>query len=183
MNLSLQRRARWTALGGTIVFHLLALSILSFWGFPPPDVSPSPLQIEVVPSVPDSSSAMEGVLPETEAAGEVSRMHEATSLRSGEERNGRVLYSVKWVGGGKRRKIGGVMPKLLSGAGKPGMVQIELVVTGAGAVRTARLAQAGDSRYNDMTLRDVRSWKFDPLPPRLRKSDQRCTVTLSFIPG
>ncbi len=181
--MSLERRAQWTALGGTIAFHLLALSILSFWGFPPPEVSPSPFQIEVVPSVPDSSAEADVQPAAAIVAGATPRIHEATSLRSGEERAGRVLYSVKWTGGGKRRKVGGVLPKFPSGPGKAGMVQIELVVTGLGAVRTARLSQAGDSRYDEPALRDVRTWKFDPLPPRLRKSDQRCVVTLSFIPG
>ncbi len=92
----------------------------------------------------------------------------------------RVLYSVRWTVGEIRRKIAGNPPQFPAGFGGEAMVRVELVVTSGGAVRSAKLLQVGNARCDDATLREVRLWKFQPLPPRQKRMDQRCVVIVSF---
>lgn len=92
----------------------------------------------------------------------------------------RVLYSVRWTVGEIRRKIAGSTPQYPAGFTGEAMVRAELVVSAAGTVRSAKLLQIGNARCDEVTLREVRLWKFQPLPPRQKRTDQRCVVIVSF---
>jgi TonB family protein len=92
----------------------------------------------------------------------------------------RVLYSARWAGGEVRRKIAGNMPQYPAGFSGEAMVRAELVVSAAGNVRSAKLLQIGNAHCDEAALREVRLWKFQPLPPRQKRVDQRCVVIMSF---
>lgn len=92
----------------------------------------------------------------------------------------RVLYSARWAGGEIRKKIAGAMPQYPAGFTGEAMVRVELAVSAAGNVRSAKLLQLGNPRCDEAALREVRLWKFQPLPPRQKRIDQRCIVIMSF---
>jgi TonB family protein len=94
---------------------------------------------------------------------------------------GRVIYSFRWSGVEVRRKIAGEIPQYPAGVTVEALARLELVVTAAGGVRSAKILQAGNAQCDEAALREVRQWKFEPLVHSRGRADQRCVVLLSFM--
>jgi TonB family protein len=94
---------------------------------------------------------------------------------------GRVVYSVRWSGAENRRKVAGNVPQYPAGVTVESMARLELVVTGTGVVRSAKVLQAGNPECDDAALREIRQWKFEPLARQNGRVDQRCIVLVSFM--
>ncbi len=130
------------------------------------------------PTIADTSRV---VRPAEPVAGKIVRRgQQSIALATKKTPLERVVYSMRWSGGAQRRKIGGKVPQFPAGVTVEAMARAELLVTGAGAVRSAKLLQSGNPRCDEATLREIRLWKFDPLPRPQKQPDQRCVVTVSF---
>jgi TonB family protein len=93
----------------------------------------------------------------------------------------RVLYSVHWSGKDARKRVSGDSPQYPAGVNGDAMVRLELVVSAAGSVKSAKLLSSGNARCDEAALREVRDWKFETLQGQKKKPDQRCLVTISFF--
>jgi hypothetical protein len=183
MILTQHLRTRAIAAGGTVLFHLLAILLLNIWEIPSPAPVQFPLTIEITPVIPDSDAqAPREIVPARARIVQPRHANVEKPPLVRKSRAGRVLFSLKWGGGGKRRKVSGNLPAYPADVHVPAMAQIELVVSGTGVVHTARVLQRSHPRCDEVALREARLWKFEALPGRLRKTDQRCIVTMSFIP-
>ncbi len=90
------------------------------------------------------------------------------------------LGTIRWIGGGKRRKLSGGLPQYPSGTNVEAQIRIEAVVTPAGSVKSARPAQKANARLEEAAMRVLRQWRFEPLARSLPQKDQRCVVTFNF---
>jgi TonB family protein len=98
-----------------------------------------------------------------------------------QETNERVLYSIRWVGGGTRKKMSGNIPKCPPELSGDALVRVDVVVASSGVVRSAKVLTPHHPRCDEVSLREVKLWKFEPLPVKRKSPDQRCTVTFSFF--
>lgn len=94
---------------------------------------------------------------------------------------GRVTFSLKWAGADRRRKISGNIPRFPPDVSRDALVRVELVISAAGVIRSASVLESGNSRCADVTIRELRLWKFEPLARQRNRTDQRCIVTVSFV--
>jgi len=140
---------------------------------------PSPAGIVPAPSAAGSGTVAEALQPQ-ESVRETAHQHKQATVHPKKIPVERVLYSARWTAGEIRRKIAGKMPQYPAGFTGEAMVRVELVVSPAGNVRAAKLLQIGNARCDEVTLREVRLWKFQPLPPRQKRADHRCVVIVSF---
>lgn len=90
------------------------------------------------------------------------------------------LGSVQWIGGGKRRKVSGALPRYPAGVNVAAQIKLEAVVAPDGTVRSVRPAQKGNARLEEAAMRELRRWRFEPLPRSIPQRDQRCVVTFNF---
>ncbi len=90
------------------------------------------------------------------------------------------LGSVQWIGGGKRRKVSGNLPRYPSGTNVQAQIRVEAVVTPKGTVKSVRPTQKANARLEEAAMRELRQWRFEPLARTLPQKDQRCIVTFNF---
>lgn len=90
------------------------------------------------------------------------------------------LGSVQWIGGGKRRKISGNLPRYPAGTNVEAQIRVEAVVTPNGSVKSVRPAQKANARLEEAAMKELRKWRFEPLARKLPQKDQRCIVTFNF---
>jgi outer membrane biosynthesis protein TonB len=128
----------------------------------------------VSPPLPSSAAPVPSVVSEAP------RQRQQTIMPAKKAPAVRVLYSVRWTGGEIRRKIAGSIPHYPAGFSGEAMSRVELVVSAPGNVRSAKLLQIGNPLCDEVTLRDARLWKFQPLPPRQKRADQHCVLIVSF---
>jgi TonB family protein len=140
-----------------------------------------PAAVVAAPATLDTSRTTPAVRPPEPIPSKIARSdQQRVALATKKAPVERVLYSMRWSDGAQRRKIAGKVPRFPAGVTVEAMARAELVVTGAGAVRSAKLLQTGNPRCDDATLREIRLWKFDPLPRPQKQPDQRCVITVSF---
>jgi TonB family protein len=94
---------------------------------------------------------------------------------------GKALFgSVQWIGGGKRKKVSGDLPRYPAGVNVQAQIKIEAVVAPNGTVKSTKPAQKANARLEDAAMRELRRWRFEPLPRTLPQREQRCVVTFNF---
>jgi TonB family protein len=94
---------------------------------------------------------------------------------------GKALFgSVQWIGGGKRKKVSGDLPRYPAGVNVQAQIRIEAVVAPNGTVKSAKPAQKANARLEEAAMRELRHWRFEPLPRTLPQREQRCVVTFNF---
>lgn len=94
---------------------------------------------------------------------------------------GKALFgSVQWIGGGKRKKVSGDPPRYPAGVNVQAQIKIEAVVSPNGTVKSTKPVQKANARLEDAAMRELRRWRFEPLPRTLPQREQRCVVTFNF---
>ncbi len=94
---------------------------------------------------------------------------------------GKALFgSVQWTGGGKRKKVSGDLPRYPAGANVQAQVRIEAVVAPNGTVKSVKPVQKANARLEEAAMRELRRWRFEPLPRTLPQREQKCVVTFNF---
>jgi TonB family protein len=101
---------------------------------------------------------------------------------SGSAGTGRSSLSgdIQWIGGGKRKRISGSLPKYPAGTTVEAQIRLELVVAPNGKVRSVRAVQKANARLEEAAIREVRKWRFEPLARSVKQLDQKCRVTFNF---
>jgi hypothetical protein len=89
-------------------------------------------------------------------------------------------YSLQWLQGNVRRKISGDLPKYPDGVTVEAQVRIRAVVLPDGGVKNVQPAQKGDSRLEIAAMREVKLWRFEPLPMGAPQAEQTCIVSFLF---
>jgi TonB family protein len=87
---------------------------------------------------------------------------------------------IQWVGGGKRKRISGSLPKYPSGSTVEAQIRLEATVAPNGSVRSVRAVQKANARLEEAGIREVRKWRFEPLPRSVKQRDQKCLITFNF---
>jgi TonB family protein len=94
---------------------------------------------------------------------------------------GKALFgSVQWIGGGKRKKVSGDLPRYPAGVNVQAQIKIEAVVSPNGTVKSTKPVQKANARLEDAAMRELRRWRFEPLARTLPQREQRCVVTFNF---
>lgn len=88
--------------------------------------------------------------------------------------------AMEWSGGGTRRKLSGALPAYPAGESNDAQIRLEAAVTPEGKVRAVRPIQKANARMEDVGMRAVRVWTFEPLPPGVVQKDQTCLITFNF---
>jgi outer membrane biosynthesis protein TonB len=91
-----------------------------------------------------------------------------------------VSASMQWSGGGTRKKISGALPEYPEGVKVETQIKIELTVSPDGSVKSLRPAQKGNMKLEEVSLKETRLWKFEPLHASSPQRDQACVVTFNF---
>ncbi len=91
-----------------------------------------------------------------------------------------VAFSIQWTQGGSRRKISGDLPKYPEGVNVQAQIKILAVVLPDGSVQSAQPAQKGNTRLEEVAMKEVRFWKFEPLRTSQPQLEQSCIVTFLF---
>jgi len=91
-----------------------------------------------------------------------------------------VGYSLEWTNGGTRKKLSGDLPKYPEGTNVEAQIRILAVVTPDGNVRSVQPAQRANARLEDAAMRELRLWRFEPLPSGAPQVDQSCVVSFQF---
>lgn len=91
-----------------------------------------------------------------------------------------VGYDVQWTGGGSRRKLSGDLPKYPEGTNVAAQVRIRASVMSDGAVRAVQPIQKANTALEEAAMRELKLWKFEPLPAGVPAVDQDCIVTFLF---
>lgn len=157
----------------------LLLFVLSFRAAPPPQ-TPAPQPAPASTGVPPAAVSLPAPRPPEAAHALPDRRQPAAVTANRKAIASKVVYSVRWPGGMSRRKVVGNLPQYPPEVTSEALVRLELVVSGSGNVRSAKLLQTGNAQCDDAALREVRQWKFEALP-RQASRDQRCTVLVSFM--
>lgn len=124
--------------------------------------------------VPGRSSERPGVSPTGTGVGEgVSRPG------SGGAGTG-VGFDVQWTGGGARKKLSGDLPIYPEGANVAAQVRIRAWVLPNGTVRAVQPVQKANTALEDAAMKELKLWKFEPLPPSMPQVEQDCIVTFLF---
>jgi TonB family protein len=158
------------------------LAVLPFWR--QSSTEPPPLKAHAstparVDSLPATVASVEAPVVQPRAEQNLPRKPAVAAVKiTGNER---VLYSIRWLSNGARRKLSGSLPKYPVGMNDNAMVRIEMVVASSGVVRSARMLTPPHPHCDEPSLREVRQWKFEPLQVRHKNPDQRCAVTISFF--
>jgi TonB family protein len=90
------------------------------------------------------------------------------------------LSSWQWTNGGKRKKISGALPAYPAGVTATAQIKMEVMVAPNGHVRSVRPAQRGNTHFEEAASRELRKWRFEPLPRSFPQRDQRCLVIINF---
>lgn len=91
-----------------------------------------------------------------------------------------VGFDVQWTGGGSRKKLSGEIPKYPEGTNVAAQVRIRAWVLPSGAVRAVQPVQKANTALEDAAMKELKLWKFEPLPPAMPQVEQDCIVTFQF---
>lgn len=91
-----------------------------------------------------------------------------------------VAFSIQWTRGGTRRKISGELPKYPVGVNVEAQIKILAVVRPDGSVQSTQPAQKGNTTLEDVAMKEVRFWKFEPLRSSQPQLEQSAIVTFLF---
>ncbi len=91
-----------------------------------------------------------------------------------------VGYDVQWTGGGSRRKLSGDLPKYPAGTNVAAQVRIRASVMADGTVRAVQPTQKANTALEEAAMRELKLWRFEPLPAAVPQVDQDCIVTFLF---
>ena len=89
-------------------------------------------------------------------------------------------FAVQWLQGNVRRKLAGDLPKYPPGTNVEAQVRIKTVVLPDGTVRSVQPAQKGDNVLENAAMREVKFWRFEPLPAGVPQVEQTCIVSFLF---
>ena len=92
-----------------------------------------------------------------------------------------VGFEVSWAGGGKRRLLSGKLPEYPAGVNVEAQVKIQAVVLPDGSVKSAQPVQKANTKLEDSALKEIRFWKFEPLPGTISQVEQTCTITFNYL--
>lgn len=91
-----------------------------------------------------------------------------------------VGYNVQWSGGGARQRLTGNLPQYPSGTNVQAQVRIQAHVMPDGTVRMVQPVQKANQALEDAAMKELRLWKFEPLPGTVPQIAQTCVVTFMF---
>ncbi|MEK6649350.1 MAG: energy transducer TonB [Bacteroidota bacterium] len=91
-----------------------------------------------------------------------------------------VGYDVQWTGGGSRRKLSGNLPKYPEGTNVAAQVRIRASVLPDGSVRSVQPTQKANTALEDAAMKELKLWRFEPLPAAVPQVEQDCVVSFSF---
>ena len=91
-----------------------------------------------------------------------------------------VAFSIQWMGGGTRKRVGGELPDYPTGANVEAQIKILAVVQPDGSIKSVQPVQKANTRLEDAAMRAVRIWKFEPLRSSQSQLDQNCIITFLF---
>lgn len=129
---------------------------------------------------PQSSAAKGQTSGSTEGRGNAGREGEGIGEGPGTTAGSGVSMAMEWTGGGTRRKLSGPLPAYPAGESSDAQIRLEALVTPGGKVRNVRPVQKANARMEDVAIRAVRIWTFEPLPPGVVQKDQTCLITFNF---
>ncbi|MEK6756918.1 MAG: hypothetical protein AABZ02_12265 [Bacteroidota bacterium] len=89
-------------------------------------------------------------------------------------------YSVQWLGGGTRKRLSGDLPKYPEGVNIEAQIRIQAVVVPDGSVKALQPAQKGNTKLEEVAMREVRFWKFEPLSSSQPQVEQKCEIVFLF---
>lgn len=89
-------------------------------------------------------------------------------------------YSMTWMGGGMRRKIAGELPNYPDGVKDGAQIKIFAVVMPDGSVKSVQPAQKANTKLEDVAMKEIRLWRFEPLRSNQPQIEQSCVVTFLF---
>ena len=91
-----------------------------------------------------------------------------------------VGYDVQWTGGGSRKKLSGNLPQYPEGTNVAAQVRIRASVTPLGLVSAVQPTQKANTALEEAAMRELKLWRFEPLPAAVPQIDQDCIVTFLF---
>jgi outer membrane biosynthesis protein TonB len=91
-----------------------------------------------------------------------------------------ISFAIQWKGGGTRELLHGDLPKYPPGINIEAQIKLKVIVTPAGLVKSAQPVQKGNTRLENVSLKEIRLWKFDPLQSAQPQVDQECRITFNF---
>lgn len=91
-----------------------------------------------------------------------------------------VTFSIQWLEGGTRRKIGGDLPQYPEGVNVEAQIKIQAVVMPDGAVKVIQPLQKGNTKLEEAAMKELRFWRFEPLRSSQPKLEQPCVVIFLF---
>ncbi len=91
-----------------------------------------------------------------------------------------VSYAIQWTGGGNRGLLKGDLPKYPSGVNLNAQIKLRVVVQPRGTIKSVQPLRKGDTRLENAAIKEVRSWRFEPLQSAQPALDQVCTITFNF---
>ena len=91
-----------------------------------------------------------------------------------------VSVSMQWSDGGTRKKISGALPEYPPGVKVEAQIKLEVIVTPDGGVKSVRPVQKGNTKLEEVSIKEVRLWMFEPLRKSSPQRDQTCLVTFIF---
>lgn len=99
----------------------------------------------------------------------------------GGESDRSVGFEVAWAAGGKRGLLSGKLPEYPEGVNLEAQIKILAVVFPDGSVKSVQPSQKANTKLEEAALKEVRFWKFEPLPKTSPQIDQSCTITFNFL--
>jgi TonB family protein len=91
-----------------------------------------------------------------------------------------VGFDVQWTGGGSRKKLSGEIPKYPERTNVAAQVRIRAWVLPNGSVRAVQPVQKANTALEDAAMKELKLWRFEPLPPSMPQVEQDCVVTFLF---
>ncbi|OGU63386.1 MAG: hypothetical protein A3C56_01345 [Ignavibacteria bacterium RIFCSPHIGHO2_02_FULL_56_12] len=91
-----------------------------------------------------------------------------------------VGYNVQWSGGGARQRLSGDLPQYPAGTNVEAQVRIQAHVLPDGTVRMVQPIQKANRALEDVAMKELRLWRFEPLPGSVPQIAQTCVVTFVF---
>ena len=89
-------------------------------------------------------------------------------------------YSIDWAGSGTRRLISGRIPVYPDGTNKELPVLLQFTVLPDGSVSGVIPVMKSDMLLEREAIAALKTWRFDPLPPRFEQKIQQANITFIF---
>lgn len=91
-----------------------------------------------------------------------------------------VSYSVQWLDGGSRRLLSFNLPRYPEGVNVEAQVQILTVVMPDGSVKVVSPVQKANPKLEEVAMKEVRQWRFEPLRSTQPQLEQNAVITFLF---